>query len=918
MSRPGKPGAPSIHASDVPNVVIQVRPGEDASPQEEDSRQVRTPLYRHADGEPVLHEDAHDDPLAGTNYRTSRCLGGGGMAEVLLAEDLDRGEPVVVKLLRSDVEPELADRLRLEADVLMLLDHPNIVRIFRPGTTPRGRPYIVMERLFGRTLREEIDERGPLPIEEAVDLTSQILDGLGAAHARGLLHRDIKLDNIFLCDTPDGRIIKILDFGLTKSLDDVEVSRNPTPLMYPTKQGEFVGTPRYMAPEQVLGRADRRADLYAVALVFYSLVAGHQPFPDVRGMKELLLAHRNRNLDLSFPERSDKVPRQVVSVLEKALEKNPNARFGSAAEFRTALAGQEPELIVGHADESSVSVRLLKNVPARSQRLPTRTPSWAAPKRPHVFEPGDMCGKYQIESLLASGGVGEIYIAKHTWNGRRVAIKVLQSVYQHDATTRKRMEREAKLLCELQHPNIVHVIDADVTPEGLIFIIMELHEGETLRQLLNRRGRLSPADALHVATQVSKGIAYAHDAEVVHRDLKPENILIDSRGWVIVLDFGIAQWKDQGFLTDPSVALGTPIYMSPEQLSAIADAIGSGRILIDERTDIYSLALVTHEMIIGRPVWLLEKMGLLRMPHTTEVKLAHAMHEPPRLLTLAPALPELVGTTIDRALAKNPADRFATMGEFGVELRRARWACLEKYPDVEILWPDDAEMTQVRRSLAGTSRDSVASQAGPSESSIEVERAKLPPAPPRVQTFESPSSVRPTQDDTAELPAIARARIEIGGRLDASWRSAVASFSRAMLQWMLLISVGAAFCWGAWLLVIKAYHLGQAHSSASREDPSGSSVVALPVPPLPASSASPPALEVQPSSTVHAEPSMTASSPVAIAPVIGSASVPSQSVVPPRHRPGRSINPYKVDLSSGKDTSSPLPRTLDDGWSDKP
>src|SRR6266498_1571355 len=148
-----------------------------------------------------------EDLLAGTPYRLMHKLGEGGTGDVYAAQDTQIGEPVVVKLLAPELGPSFEDRMRLGADALRRLPHPHIVEILDSGRTPKGRSYIVMERLYGRTLHDELRSRGPLPIGEAIRYTLQVLDGLAAAHARGLVHRDIKLENLFLCDTPDGKFI---------------------------------------------------------------------------------------------------------------------------------------------------------------------------------------------------------------------------------------------------------------------------------------------------------------------------------------------------------------------------------------------------------------------------------------------------------------------------------------------------------------------------------------------------------------------------------------------------------------------------------------------------------------------------------------------------------------------------------------
>jgi serine/threonine-protein kinase len=231
--------------------------------------------------------------LDGTNFRALGRLGHGSMGEVLEAEHVTLKRRVVVKLLLPvfDSDPGMADRLRLEAQaVATLAGHPNIVEVLDFGKTPAGRPYLVMERLDGRTLREELRARGPLPVAQAVALAKQLLRGLGAAHSAGLVHRDIKPDNLFLCEPgANGKqTLKILDFGIVK----VAVGRGPAPLALPTAEGMAIGTPRFLAPEQAQGRpVDSRADLYAAGCVLFWMLTGRDPFQHHAGLFPLIHAH---------------------------------------------------------------------------------------------------------------------------------------------------------------------------------------------------------------------------------------------------------------------------------------------------------------------------------------------------------------------------------------------------------------------------------------------------------------------------------------------------------------------------------------------------------------------------------------------------------------------------------------------------
>ena len=285
-----------------------------------------------------------EDPLATTGYRTVSWVGQGGMSEVFVAEHLELGSTVVVKLLRSALadRADLAERMRVEGQALAQLSHPNIVQVIDAGRTLSGRPFLVMERLVGRTLGAELRARGALPRAEALLIIHSVLAGLAAAHALGIVHRDVKVENIFLHVRHDGsRIAKILDFGVAKILEG-EKRAMPEPLSVPTEHGLLVGTPGYLSPEQLLGRpADPRSDLYSVAIVLYKLLTGSGPF-DAHGRGDRQIEAHVK--ELPRPPSwyaKQRIGARLDAVVLRALRKDPDQRYQSAAEFAQALEAAE-------------------------------------------------------------------------------------------------------------------------------------------------------------------------------------------------------------------------------------------------------------------------------------------------------------------------------------------------------------------------------------------------------------------------------------------------------------------------------------------------------------------------------------------------------------------------------------------------
>lgn len=293
-----------------------------------------------------------DDPLVSTRYRSLAVLGRGGMGEVLEAVHVGLGVRVAVKLIHAGLSSHigLMDRMRIEAQTLAVLRHPNLPIVSDAGTTAGGRAFFVMERLFGRTLKDELSERGFLPCVEALEYTQQVLRGLAAAHEVGVIHRDVKPENLFLCD-PVGqgrRTVKVLDFGVAKVLGDRKGA--PAPPILPTEDGVSVGTFHYFSPEQMLGRkVDERTDVFAVGVVLYKLLTGRRPFEDVRGRVELGLAVVARTPEPPSLWAKQPIPLDLDAAVLRALAVRPADRYANAAAFAEALgriaeglAGVEP------------------------------------------------------------------------------------------------------------------------------------------------------------------------------------------------------------------------------------------------------------------------------------------------------------------------------------------------------------------------------------------------------------------------------------------------------------------------------------------------------------------------------------------------------------------------------------------------
>ncbi len=260
------------------------------------------------------------------------------------------------------------------------------------------------------------------------------------------------------------------------------------------------------------------------------------------------------------------------------------------------------------------------------------------------YEDGDTVPgtPYKVVTLVGAGGMGSVYIVEHEELGRRYVLKSLLRTLANRRDLIARMRNEWRSLGKLHHPNIVDVINAGATPDGVPYYVMELLSGETVRDRLARVGKLPYDQAVRIAQATLLGLAAAHAIGVVHRDIKPANVFLTRDGGVKVLDFGIAQVRVKGSpnITAQGLAIGTPRYMSPEQASGEK---------ADARSDVYAVGLLLYEMMAGEGPF-------DDLTDITQQMLAH-LHRPPRPLHHWADVPDGLIAIVERALAKNPERR---------------------------------------------------------------------------------------------------------------------------------------------------------------------------------------------------------------------------------------------------------------------
>ena len=304
----------------------------------------------------------------------------------------------------------------------------------------------------------------------------------------------------------------------------------------------------------------------------------------------------------------------------------------------------------------------LPDVAQTMRLIPVPPPSTPPPPVAAITTPPPLpgehyIGKYRVKGELGRGGMGAVYLAEHPGLGREVAIKELIQTPTSDPVALRRFLQEAQVMARASHPNLIQVYDLELLG-NINYIVLELVRGKSMREWLNM-GSIPPPQVFAVMHGVLQALDYAHKQGIVHRDMKPENVLISDDGQIKVADFGIARLVDEpaasSTATKTGTTVGTPLYMSPEQ-------VASSR--VDGRSDLYSAGIMFYELVTGQPPFTATEYD---GPFTLMAKHVQAPPKPPSLFR--PGLDSELEAAILKSLAKRPEDRFQTGQEFDHTMR---------------------------------------------------------------------------------------------------------------------------------------------------------------------------------------------------------------------------------------------------------
>ena len=556
------------------------------------------------------------ESLLGSRFKLERLIVANRERVLFLGVDQVLKRRVSLRLNFYSDEPTRAWFLR-EAEALGQLDHPAIRHVYEVGITGTL-AYRVGNWIEGEGLHEAM-QRGPRSIPGVHSLARDLLSALEHAHARGVIIRRVVPASLIV--SPAGRV----------TITDARFSSWTLPAI---PLGVVPSQQAFMAPE-VRGGApgDPISDVYTAGTVLYYAITGHEPPLNTQAIRRPTELRPN-------------CPRALERVILRALQPSPDDRYQTAAEMLEDFASE-----------------------AGTFEIPSSTPAAGVPA---LVDGEDKArwekrlrralgDDYELLAMLGQGGFGRVYRVRDLHLEREVALKVLHPLLTQEPAVVERFRREAQLAARLTHPHIVNIYDI-AGRSGLIWYTMELIQGPSLAQLVEREGPLPLDRVLRLLREALSALAHAHGSGLVHRDIKPENMLLEPDGSLRITDFGLAlALRGAGRFGGATSQSGTPQFASPEQL------LGER---VDQRSDLYSLAAVASYALLG-----------------------------------AAPFP---GITPEQVLARQTTNQFPATVGVREDVPEELWAVLERAmrAEVDARYPSAAEFLQALNRAAGTPRRS--------------------------------------------------------------------------------------------------------------------------------------------------------------------------------------------------------------------
>lgn len=599
------------------------------------------------------------------SYRLLKLLGRGGMGSVYLAEHVVMHDQWAVKILADEYaeRPAIVARFMDEARAAARVRHRNLIRVFHVDRTPEGICYLVMEYLEGMPLSKFIALYQATRSDLVVRLASQIASALMDIHKHGIVHRDVKPDNIFLIkrDT-DTYVPIVLDLGvahLGKGL-----ASGPG-----TQEGTVIGTPSYSSPEQLLGEpAGPAADLFSLGVMIYELATGGR-FPwQLEGQA----------LDKFY----DLTPTALFRRIETTPPADPRRYVPAMTDaFATALlAPLAFDPVKRPKDERAYILALAQATPGDEiladglQLVRDYAPGLLAAEdlqetirlsAPAIISSAGSDARYVLGEKLGHGGMAEVFAASAVGTAgfeRAVAIKRVLPALSAQSAFEAMFIAEARTASRLSHPNIVAVTDFRKDDQGRLFIVMELMDGKDLDAVL-AAGPLPLSVIIFVMVEMLRGLGYAHDRTdpvnqsqgVIHRDVSPHNVLVSREGEVKISDFGLSKALDAAGRAISTVVRGKPAFMAPEQVRGKE---------LDRRTDLFAVGIIGWEMLTGTPLF-------RGSPSETMASVIFKDIELPSVVA-GGGIPADLEAIVMQLLQREPAARFQTAGAAIAALLRCR------------------------------------------------------------------------------------------------------------------------------------------------------------------------------------------------------------------------------------------------------